>query len=62
MPVNRCTKMAYDKADDMVFGNSKYPVKAGLDLEIGGGYTTGEVNYAPRPEAGTSKEKLVKEY
>jgi methanol--5-hydroxybenzimidazolylcobamide Co-methyltransferase len=46
----------------MVFGNAKYPVKAGLDLEIGDGYTTSEVNYAPRPEAGTSKEKLVKEY
>ncbi|MFP4655625.1 MAG: methyltransferase MtaB domain-containing protein, partial [Methanohalobium sp.] len=62
MAVKRSIKMAYDKADDMVFGNAKHPVKAGLDLEIGAGYTTPEVNYAPRPEAGVSKEKLVKEY
>ncbi|MCQ1535549.1 methanol--corrinoid methyltransferase [Methanosarcina sp. KYL-1] len=62
MAVNRFTKMAYAKADDMVFGKSVKPVKAGLGLEIGAGYTTPEVNYAPRPEAGASKEKLVKEY
>jgi methanol--5-hydroxybenzimidazolylcobamide Co-methyltransferase len=62
MAINRYTKMAYASADDMIFGNSPYPVKAGLDLEIGGGYTTPEVNYAPRPEAGETKEKLVVEY
>lgn len=62
MTVNRYTKMAYDSADDMVFGHSKFPVKAGLGLEIGAGYTTAEVNYAPRPEAGASKEKLIREY
>ena len=54
--------MAYASADEMTFGVSKYPVKAGLDLEIGAGYTIPEINYAPRPEAGASKEKLVKEY
>jgi methanol--5-hydroxybenzimidazolylcobamide Co-methyltransferase len=62
MAVNRFTKMAYAKADDMIFGRATKPVKAGLGLEIGAGYTTPEVNYAPRPEAGASKEKLVKEY
>ncbi len=62
MAINRYTKMAYDSADDMIFGNAKFPVKAGLGLEIGAGYATPEVNYAPRPEAGESKEKLVKEY
>jgi len=62
MAVARFTKMAYAKADDMVFGKAVKPVKAGLGLEIGAGYTTPEVNYAPRPEAGASKEKLVKEY
>ena len=62
MAVTRFTKMAYAKADDMVFGKAVKPVKAGLGLEIGAGYTTPEVNYAPRPEAGASKEKLVKEY
>ncbi|WP_440947655.1 methanol--corrinoid protein co-methyltransferase MtaB [Methanosarcina sp. T3] len=62
MAVTRCTKMAYSSADEMVFGKATKPVKAGLGLEIGAGYTTPEVNYAPRPEAGASKEKLVKEY
>ena len=62
MAVTRCTKMSYSSADDMVFGKAVSPVKAGLGLEIGAGYTTPEVNYAPRPEAGASKEKLVKEY
>ena len=62
MAVTRYTKMAYASADDMVFGKAVKPVKAGLGLEIGAGYTTPEVNYAPRPEAGASKEKLVKEY
>ncbi len=62
MAINRYTKMAYDSADDMIFGNCKFPVKAGLGLEIGAGYTSPEVNYAPRPEAGETKEKLVKEY
>jgi len=62
MAVTRFTKMAYSSADEMVFGKATKPVKAGLGLEIGAGYTTPEVNYAPRPEAGASKEKLVKEY
>jgi methanol--5-hydroxybenzimidazolylcobamide Co-methyltransferase len=62
MTVKRCTKMAYASADEMVFGRAVTPVKTGLGLEIGAGYTTPEVNYAPRPEAGASKEKLIKEY
>ena len=62
MAVTRCTKMAYSSADEMVFGRSVTPVKTGLGLEIGAGYTIPEVNYAPRPEAGVSKEKLIKEY
>ncbi|WP_406660309.1 methanol--corrinoid protein co-methyltransferase MtaB [Methanolobus sp. ZRKC3] len=62
MAINRFTTMAYESADEMVFGRAKKPVKAGLGLEIGAGYTTAEVNYAPRPEAGETKEKLVKEY
>jgi len=62
MAVNRFTKMAYSTADEMVFGRAVKPVKTGLGLEIGAGYTTPEVNYAPRPEAGASKEKLIKEY
>jgi methanol---5-hydroxybenzimidazolylcobamide Co-methyltransferase len=60
--VKKYTSMAYASADELIFGNSKFPVKAGLGLEIGAGYTSPEVNYAPRPEAGKSKDKLVKEY
>jgi len=60
--VKKYTSMAYAKADDMLFGNSKFPVKAGLGLEIGAGFTTPELNYAPRPQAGKSKDKLIKEY
>ena len=62
MTVKRYTEMAYNNADDMLFGNSKHPVKAKLGLEVGAGYVTAEVNYAPRPEAGQSKEKLISEY
>jgi methanol--5-hydroxybenzimidazolylcobamide Co-methyltransferase len=60
--VKRYTSLAYKAADDMIFGKSVYPVKAELGLEVGAGYVTAEVNYAPRPEAGVSKEKLVSEY
>ncbi len=62
MAAKRYTSMAYASADEMSFGVSKHPVKAGLGLEIGAGYTIPEINYAPRPEAGASKEKLIKEY
>lgn len=62
MTIKRYTKMAYNSPEEMVFGFAKYPVKAGLGLEIGAGYTTPELNYAPRPQAGTSKENLEKEY
>ena len=62
MAINRYTKMAYANADEMTFGRSKFPVKAGLGLEIGAGYTIPELNYAPRPQAGVSKDALVKEY
>ena len=52
--------MAYASADDMIFGKAVKPVKAGLGLEIGAGYTTPEVNYAPRPEAGEVQRKARK--
>ncbi|NLI62154.1 MAG: methanol--corrinoid methyltransferase [Methanosarcinaceae archaeon] len=62
MAINRYTKMAYANADEMYFGKSKFPVKAGLGLEIGAGYAIPELNYAPRPHTGVSKEALVTEY
>ena len=46
--VKKYTSMAYANADDMLFGQSKFPVKAGLGLEIGAGYTTPEVELCPK--------------
>ncbi|MCD4703868.1 MAG: methanol--corrinoid methyltransferase, partial [Methanosarcinaceae archaeon] len=62
MSIKRYSKMAYNDPDDMFFGHCCFPVKVGLDLEIGAGYTTAEVKYAPRAEAGATKEKLIDEY
>jgi len=62
MAITRYTKMAYDSAEDMVFGTAKHPVSYGFGLKLGAGKVVPEVNYAPR--AGTEKdpEKLRKEY
>jgi methanol--5-hydroxybenzimidazolylcobamide Co-methyltransferase len=62
MGIGKFKSMAYRDADDLLFGNSLFPVKTGFDLEIGAGYTTVEINYAPRPQAGESKDALVDEY
>jgi methanol--5-hydroxybenzimidazolylcobamide Co-methyltransferase len=62
MGIGKYDSMAYKNADDLLFGNALYPVKTGLGLEIGSGYTTAEINYAPRPQAGESKSALVDEY
>ncbi|MCS3923419.1 methanol--corrinoid protein co-methyltransferase MtaB [Methanosalsum natronophilum] len=62
MTKTKFTRMAYNSADDMVFGRCKKPIKTGFDLEIGSGSTIPEINYAPRPEASKSPEKLISEY
>ena len=62
MAVTRCTKMAYDKADDMVFGFSQHPLSYGCGLKVGAGYVVPEVNYAPRPGTEKDPAKLRKEY
>ncbi|PQV43348.1 methanol--corrinoid protein co-methyltransferase MtaB [Methanohalophilus euhalobius] len=62
MSVKRYSSMEYDNFEDLLFGHSKYPVKTGLGLEIGAGYTTAEINYAPRPGAAENKTTLVNEY
>ncbi len=62
MKIKRYTSMAYDDPEDMVFGHAPNPLRTGFDLEIGAGYTSAEVNYAPKPNADESKEKLVAEY
>ena len=62
MSVTRCTKMAYDCADDMIFGTSKYPLSYGRGIKVGAGYVIPEINYAPRPGTEKDAEKLRKEY
>ena len=62
MAITRYTKMAYDKADDMVFGTAKSPVSYGFGIKVGAGRVIPELNYAPRP--GTEKDiaRITKEY
>ena len=62
MAVTRYTKMAYDCADDMVFGQAKQPVSYGFGLKIGSGVVIPEINYAPRPGTEKDAERLRKEY
>ena len=54
--------MAYENADDMIFGSSQHPVSYGFGLKVGAGYVIPEVNYAPRPGTEKDPEKLRKEY
>ena len=54
--------MAYDCADDMVFGKAKQPVSYGFGLKIGAGEVIPEVNYAPRPGTEKDADRLRKEY
>ncbi|MCL2607674.1 MAG: methanol--corrinoid methyltransferase [Methanomassiliicoccaceae archaeon] len=62
MAITRYTKMAYDKADDIVFGTAKSPVSYGFGIKVGAGRVIPELNYAPRP--GTEKDiaRITKEY
>ncbi len=56
------TKMAYDNADDMLFGHAKKPVSYGLGIKVGAGRVIPEINYAPRPGTEKSVERITKEY
>lgn len=56
------TKMAYDKADDMLFGHAKNPVSYGLGIKVGAGRVIPEINYAPRAGTEKSIERITKEY
>lgn len=56
------TKMAYDKADDMLFGHAKKPVSYGLGIKVGAGRVIPEINYAPRAGTEKSVERITKEY
>ncbi len=52
----------YSRWQDMVFGRSLHPVKAGFDVEIGAGAVIPELKYAPRPGREKDLNTLVEEY
>ncbi len=62
MATTKITKMAYDKADDMLFGHAKKPVSYGLGIKVGAGRVIPEINYAPRAGTEKSVERITKEY
>jgi methanol--5-hydroxybenzimidazolylcobamide Co-methyltransferase len=62
MANKKFTKMEYSSADDLIFGEAKYPVAYGLGMKVGSGMVVPEVNFAPRPGAERSPESLTKEY
>ncbi len=62
MATTKFTKMAYDKADDMLFGHAKKPVSYGLGIKVGAGRVIPEINYAPRAGTEKSVERITKEY
>ena len=62
MSITRYTKMAYDNADDMVFGTAKHPVSYGFGIKVGAGRVIPELNYAPRPGKEKDIALITKEY
>jgi len=62
MAAKRFTKTEYASADELVFGESKYPLSYGLGLKVGAGAVVPEINFAPRPGAEKNPETLKREY
>lgn len=54
--------MEIENPKDFVFGTAKYPLRYGLDLEVGNGQVVPEINYAPRPGLEKDLERLKNEY
>ncbi len=42
MTIKRFTKMEYRSADDLVFGDAKYPLTYGLGMKVGAGFVVPE--------------------
>ncbi|MGI6564796.1 methanol--corrinoid protein co-methyltransferase MtaB [Methanosphaera sp.] len=53
------TKMENESADEMVFGQTKHPVKMGLDQVMGGGEVVPNIKVAPAEGSETSIDGLV---
>ena len=58
----RFARMAYQKADDMVFGSSRKPLSYGLGIKVGTGRVIPEAKYAPRPGVTHSPDRLKREF
>ena len=59
MSRNVFTKMVTESADDMLFGETKNPVKLGLDQEAGNGLVYPNIKVAPAEGSETSIDGLV---
>ena len=59
MVIKRYTKMEYDSEDDIVFGQTKHPVKVGLDQSIGDGLVIPNLKVAPSKGSEESIDGLV---
>ena len=59
MAAKRFTKMENASADEMVFGQTKHPVKMGLDQVMGGGEVVPNIKVAPAEGSETSVEGMV---
>jgi len=62
MSIKRYTKMAYDNADDLIFGRAKHPISYGYGIKLGAGKVITEINYAPRPGTEKDAKTLTREY
>ncbi|MDO5826609.1 MAG: methyltransferase MtaB domain-containing protein, partial [Methanosphaera sp.] len=59
MSRNVFTKMETESVDDMLFGETKHPVKLGLDQEAGNGLVYPNIKVAPAEGSETSIDGLV---
>ncbi len=58
----RFTSMETRSSDDLIFGVSKYPLKYGLNLEVGKGEVVPEIKYFPKRNGYENPKTLRKEY
>ncbi|MFQ5762786.1 MAG: methyltransferase MtaB domain-containing protein, partial [Candidatus Bathyarchaeia archaeon] len=62
MAVHRFSSMETKSWENLMFGVSKYPLKYGLNLEVGNGEIVPEIKYFPKREGEQNAETLKKEY
>ncbi len=60
--MNVYNRMELSSYDELVFGRAKYPLRYGLDLEVGNGQVIPEIKPHPRPGKEKTLETLKREY